>query len=203
MTKLAIVDLDGVIIDNTKRMEVAETKREFYRQHLGDCLPDALASPINHASVQKGFDDLLENLYWQTAFNPGLVKLDTLMEGAVEALVALEWQYRVIYLTSRPESLRNATNTWLYQHQVYSTVNSADRLMVMKDSAFKYTKTVVWKVGIVQTLHRLYGADAIMVIDDSPDIRQGVLDAYPEGGDFGLVQVAASLDEAVKLVVKR
>src|SRR5712691_9407202 len=111
MPKLAIIDLDGVVADNTARMEQAEQRRAFYRQHLGDALPDALANPANHASVQKAFDDLLEALYWQAAFTPSAVKLDVLIDGADTAIEAVEESYQVLFLTSRPESLRKATNT--------------------------------------------------------------------------------------------
>ncbi len=194
--KLLVCDLDGVVADNTKRMEVAETKREFYRQHLGDCLPDALANPVNHASVQKGFDDLLENLFWQTAFTPRLVNLDTLIECADEALYRLEEEagYHIVFLTSRIESMRRATLAWLTEH-LREAVQSYD--LVMKDTAFQYTKTPVWKAGTIQTLASLYGADDLLVVDDSPDVQKAVLDAYPDGGEFGIVRVYASLAEAV------
>jgi hypothetical protein len=194
--KLAIIDLDGVIADNTKRMEVAETKREFYRQHLGDCLPDAMANPINHASVQKGFDNLLENLYWQTAFNPELVRFDVLIEGADEALYHVEEElgYHIVFLTSRIEGMRLATLIWLTEH-LEDVVQSYD--LVMKDTAFQYTKTPVWKAGMVQTLASLYGADDLLVVDDSPDVQKAILAAYPEGGAFGIVRVVESLAEAV------
>lgn len=200
--KLALIDIDGPVADSTKRFEIAETKREFYRQHLGDCLPDALANPINHAQVQKGFDDLLENLYWQTAFNPDLVRFDTPVEGAIEAVATLERRrYRAVFLTSRPESMREVTVTWLYEHSMmvspWLRMSPVQYELIMKSPAFQYVKTTVWKAGMVQTLHRLYGADAVLVIDDSPDVQKAVLDVYPDGGAFGIVRVVSSLAEAV------
>ncbi len=47
-------------------------------------------------------------------------------------------------------------------------------------------------------LHRLFEADELLFIDDEVANRQAILDAYPDGGDFGIVRVASSLDEAVK-----
>jgi len=192
--KLAIVDLDMVVADNTKRMEIAETKREFYRQHLGDAMPDALANPVNHAQVQKGFDDLLDNLYWQAAFNPQLVSLDTLIEGANEIVLDLRADgYKVVFLTSRPESMRHATERWLFEHTVYDR----DDELVMKPPAFQFTKTSAWKAGMVQTLSMFYGGEDVMFIDDD---QSNIDELVKHGSLDGALHVWCyrSLIEAVK-----
>ncbi len=51
---------------------------------------------------------------WSLAFDPELVKLDTLIEGADTIIKQLRGD--IVYLTSRPESMWQATHTWLTQH---------------------------------------------------------------------------------------
>jgi len=195
--KLAIVDLDMVVADNTKRFENAAFMRGYWHGQLTDKLKEPLANPTNQAFIEKGLDDLLENLFWQTAFEPDLVQLDTLIEGVDEALYHLEEElgYHIVFLTSRPESMRQATREWLLKYLDESLMSWE---IVMKPPAFQFVKTVTWKAGTVQMLHRLFEADELLFIDDEVANRQAILDAYPDGGDFGIVRVASSLDEAVK-----
>jgi ribonucleotide monophosphatase NagD (HAD superfamily) len=79
MTSLAIIDLDGVIAENTERFARA-------------------------TKPSGGID-------WSVAFDPTLVVLDTLIAGADQAVTRLENKhgYAVIFLTSRPETMREAT----------------------------------------------------------------------------------------------
>lgn len=147
--KLAIIDLDGVVANATARFEQAKA--------------DAEAAFVEQAYEKREYD----NIYWRAVFNPAYVSMDTLIEGVREALNTLEWHYRVIFLTSRPESMREATSLWLVQHNIYQNeANGANRLMVMKEPAFQYTKTTVWKAGMIQTLEALYGATDLLIIDD-------------------------------------
>jgi beta-phosphoglucomutase-like phosphatase (HAD superfamily) len=98
---------------------------------------------------------------WQVAFDPELVTLDTLIDGVQTQLDNLESQgYTIIYLTSRPESMRAATLTWLDKHGL------ATRMLVMKSAAFQFTKTVVWKAGMVNTLANAFQAREVIVVDD-------------------------------------
>lgn len=143
--KLAIIDLDGVIADATARFAKAEE--------------------VKQAWLDKTTLDVT-NVYWRAVFNPEYVPLDTLIDGVVEAISFIERYpsdqhgYDVIYLTSRPESMREATYNWLFEHEL-----SGPKL-VMKAPAFQYTKTTVWKAGMVQTLEALYGATDLLIVDD-------------------------------------
>ena len=162
-TKRAIIDLDGVVADNSVRMARAEQRRAWYRQHGGACLAEALAIPHQQASVQQGFEALLENLYWQTAFTPALVALDTLIPGADEAIVALEARdFQIIYLTSRPEALRVATQAWLHDAHLFGPQ------LVMKPPAAQDVKTTAWKALMVQMLATWTWAEDLLYIDDEP-----------------------------------
>jgi hypothetical protein len=87
-TRLAIVDLDGVVADNDARFARARAN--------GD--------------GRKGAEGPVD---WSIAFDPDLVSLDGLIMGADQAVKSLEQRCTIIYLTSRPESIREATQTWL------------------------------------------------------------------------------------------
>ncbi len=186
MTKLAIIDLDGVVADNTKRFEKAEEAKAAF-------MKDAEARfevIFTHGDSRKKATEL----YWQTAFNPDLVALDTLTEGVNEALLDIQEQgYRVIFLTSRPESMRDATEQWLFEQTVYDS----DDELIMKPLAAQYVKTVVWKALTIQMLVPLYGADEVLIVDD-----EGANLAELQKHDVSNMRLYSSLAEAVKPVEK-
>jgi hypothetical protein len=182
MTKIAFIDLDGVVADATKRFERADIAKALYLS--GTDRPEMLSREAT-------------NVYWREVFNSENVPLDTLIEGVVEALVTLEQQdYRLIYLTSRPESMRAATQEWLFQKLVwgvYDLPNFVSRGLVMKPAAFQYTKTVIWKAGTIQMFVAMYGADEVLVIDDEP-VNLAELMKY----DTAHWRMCASLAEAAR-----
>ncbi len=157
MIKLALIDLDGVVADPSKRFEYAEQ----------------LASVLHDKKTQ--YKEWTQ-VYWQAVFDPERVETDTLIEGAVDALEALVIDgYQVIFLTSRPESMRAATAQWLVDHAV-KTLGSEQ--LLMKPPAFQYTKTVTWKAGTIQMLACFYAAEEVLVIDD----EHSASDALSTGG---------------------
>ena len=84
---------------------------------------------------------------WKIAFDPTLVALDTLLPGAKEAVKHLEQQgHTVRFLTSRPESMRAATEIWLAQYglQAYK--------LLMKPGSAQFIKTIIWKANTVQQI---------------------------------------------------
>ena len=107
-SKLALIDLDGVIIDATARFARAE---EIRQAHL---------SPTSREANE---------CYWREALDPAYTHLDTLIEGADEHLASLRREgFRIIYLSSRPESMRDATLKWLLEHHLFDDLN----LLVLK-----------------------------------------------------------------------
>src|SRR5260221_1413319 len=143
--KLAVIDLDGVVANATARFEQAKA--------------DAEAAFVEQAYEKREYD----NGYWRAVFNPAYVSLDTPIDGVNEALLDIQQEgYKVIFLTSRPEDMRDATAHWLFEHTVYD----GDDELIMKAPAFQYVKTTVWKAGMVQTLEALYGATDLLIIDD-------------------------------------
>lgn len=163
--KVAVIDLDGVIADSTERFKLAEGAKQEYLK--------------SNEALRDGFskDKKAIDLYWRTAFTPELVALDTQIEGAIDALATLAFNgYGVIILTSRPESMREATRRWLFE-QGYPV----GAPLVMKAPAFQYTKTTVWKAGMVESLARLYSASTILFVDDEEVNCEAVMQSGLEG----------------------
>lgn len=177
MNKLCIVDLDGVVANSEARFAKAEEAKQKALQLLESDFATALTAK------QKATD-----IYWRTAFTPELVALDTLIEGAIDAMATLAFNgYEVIILTSRPESMREASAGWLFE-QGYPI----EEPIIMKAPAFQYTKTTTWKAGMIQTLAALYGADDIVFIDDELANCQEVMKYQP------IPLVFQSLAEAIE-----
>lgn len=173
--KLCICGLDGCVADNTARFALAEEAKQAY-----------MASHVDPREAT--------NIFWREAFTPAHVALDTLVEGVNEALLDIQEQgYKVVFLTSRPESMREATIQWLFA----STVYDADDELVMKAPAFQYVKTVTWKAGMAQTLAMLYGGEDVMFVDDE---QTNIDELVKHGSLNGTLHVWCyhSLAEAVK-----
>jgi len=182
MIKLCIIDIDGVVADGTARFQRAEEAKQAYEQ-----TPESVMR-----NERKGVD-----IYWQTAFTPELVQLDTPIEGVDQALMDIQERgYKVIFLTSRPESMSHATVQWLFEHTVYDS----DDELVLKAPAFKYTKTPVWKAGMVQTLAHLYGATVVKFIDDEQANWEELL-KYTPYADYSL-EWFSSLKAAVESIAE-
>lgn len=144
MTKVAFIDLDGVVANADARFALAEQT----------------ANAKHDQVLSRGS---WTDLYWRTVFTPEHLTLDTLIDGAKDALYELEQEgYQTVFLTSRPEHMREATQRWLFQHEL----EAPEDWLVMKPAAFQYVKTVVWKAGTIMQLAAMLGADEVLVIDD-------------------------------------
>ena len=184
MTKLAIVDLDMNIADNTARMNRAALARHSKMLEFD--------LPVTQANEKEG-----TAVYWQTAFMPELVSLDRLIPGIMDALATLGFSgYLTILLTSRPEHMREATVKWLFEQgfpaELLCSVPSA---LIMKPSAFQYTKTTVWKAGMVQTLAALYGASEVIIVDDEEANLEAMLTGDMYNGYKSLEEAVQALTE--------
>lgn len=158
--KLAIIDLDGVVANVDARFALAEeVKQQWIAAHMHRGVIHRELSEPNATDV-----------YWRAVFDPDRVFLDTLIDGAKAALETIRENRPLMLLTSRPESMRAATEQWLYDHGVLF-FHERSAALVMKPTAFQYTKTVVWKAGMVQMLASLYGAHEVLVIDDEAQNR--------------------------------
>jgi len=177
--KIAFVDIDGVVANADARFKQA--------------MADADAVFEGRSYEQREYNDY----YWRAVFNPDYIPLDTLIdEGVNEALLALQEGdrgYKIIFMTSRPESMSHATRLWLFEHTVYDT----DDDLILKPSAFQYTKTPVWKAGMVQTLARLYHASQVLVIDDEQFNLDEIVKQATQPPVVPGLMIAKSLAEAV------
>ncbi len=180
--KLAIIDLDGVIANVEARFAKADEAKRNFRGSLEAILP---------GSERKETD-----LYWQTVFDPALVPLDTLIDGAKEALETIRANRPIIVLTSRPETIRAATEQWLFHHGIlfFAQMSAA---LVMKPPAFQYTKTMIWKAGMIQHLATERRADEVLVIDDEAANRDH-LATFAD--TFTRLVIVESLAQAVRYI---
>lgn len=184
--KLAIIDLDGVCVDSSARFAKAEEAKAAYLADKAE-VRGLAQEPFF------GIDKKATDLYWRTAFTPDLVQLDTLMDGAVKALAQLTDYagYTRYFLTSRPETMREATGKWLVKHEV---INFWHDKLIMKPLSQQFVKTPVWKAGTIEVLARLLQPDDLLVIDDE---HAQQLQADLAGLDCFKVTCVASLAEAV------
>jgi hypothetical protein len=144
MTRIAIIDIDGVIANSDARFALA--------RQGGDGQKGAAGS-VN----------------WSVAFEPANVVLDTLIQGADQAVQRLErLGYAIIFLTSRPESMRQATEAWLTQREMDGYE------VIMKPVSALRVKTVKWKADEVARIASLYIVDEIIFVDDEEANRQAV-----------------------------
>lgn len=139
LTKIAIIDLDGVIADTTVRFSVA----------------DGTGFPKRGDGADK---------YWAVAFDPQLVRQDEVIEGAKAALEMLRSEgWHIVILTSRPVNLYPDTLDWLNQHDL---LRSRDDL-ILKPNACRWQKTVYWKADMVAVLTQT--AHECLVVDDEDE----------------------------------
>lgn len=156
MNNLAFIDLDGVIVDCSTRLHHAEQSKQEYLRHGGE-------------TGQAG------NVYWETVFRPDLVATDRLMEGANDVLWALKGAgYHIIFISSRQESMREATLDWFWEHLPDWNTQVQHHLW-LKPYAHKYVRTSQWKAGVVHmqvSMDRF--AKHILFVDDYAENRDEV-----------------------------
>ncbi len=161
MSKLAIIDLDGVVANPEARFARAEAAKQAF---LADT-----AAKMAALTDGKSFTKEADNIKWRTAFDPSLVALDTPIDGASASVNDL-WSdgWDLIFLSSRPEAMRTATIKWFRANGFPDWLLNGERLF-LKAPAFQFVKTIVWKAGLIQTLAAVYDADDLLIIDDEQD----------------------------------
>ncbi len=158
-TKLALVDLEGVLALCDARFARAKA--------IADATYDEELWPREYSSV-----------FWREVFQPEQVHLDTLMDGVHEGLARLLASgYTVVLYSSRPEAMRAATEEWLAGQAVVSN-SGAPLPLLLKASAFQYTKTPVWFAGMIQTLVATGKVTDLVIVDDE-EVRHQELVRYP------------------------
>jgi hypothetical protein len=141
MMKLAIIDIDGVIADSSHRFTIAKDAKEAH----------------------PGSDKEKNQIYWDTALNAALIPHDRPIEGAASILDLLEEEgYHILLLSSRPESLRSATEAWLSQY-IGSCLNAR---LILKPEHQHWVKTLHWKTGLIQGFAQALAPGILFVADD-------------------------------------
>lgn len=179
--KVCICDIDGVIADSSSRFAKAE---EAKQQHLRENSDDERGAI---------------SIFWKFAFTSELVPLDTLIDGATEAIRRLEGAgYTVIFLTSRPESMLEATLSWLdHVANVYYVPPGyfAERL-IMKSLSKQFTKTTVWKAEKIMELVACFRPEIVLVVDDE---ENNLAEIEKHQAALQTLLLAKSLKEALAL----
>ena len=148
--KLALIDLDGVVIDATARFARAEEIRLLHLSEAGD--------------------KTANERYWREALDPAYTHLDTLIPGADEHLASLRREgFRILYISSRPESMRDATLKWLYDHGLFDDQN----LLVLKAASFQFQKTVIWYDWMADTFVHTFQSGHVVIVSN----KQANIDA--------------------------
>lgn len=174
---VAFIDIDGIIADCEHRIELAKQAKQAYVENYED------RALIDRVGV--------DNVYWTTFFNPTLVAQDSIIDGALQHVEALELAgFKILFLTSRPESLRRVTWGWLSKH------NFKNHEVIMKNASFQRLYTTKWKSGIIQTLAPILKAVEVIHVDDSHANQKMLHDEWCHGESIILRQYT-SLVEAV------
>ena len=137
---LFIIDLDGVVFDSSKRFNKAMKPDE---------------------NTNWGID-------WNIAFDPDNLSLDTLIDDAQERIDILSTRGDIVYLTSRPESMYEASKARLAEFGL------GGYELICKPKCEQYTKTKTWKAAFVEGM--ALKLDSIIFIDDEEINRNAVED---------------------------
>lgn len=174
--KVAFVDVDGVIANNTERFDRARKHSFLY---LCACV---IARYIPHDRLRKRFRR--DKINWRVALDPDLVELDTLIDGAVEAVQALAMlDYIPVYLTGRPENMRDATKIWLATHNIPAGV-----ILMRKDGDFRHAGLV--KADFINTyLEEHEDVEAVVLVDDEASNTSKIFELTPLGSQESAIAV--------------
>ncbi len=159
MSSIAILDFDGVIVDNSIHTNIAQERaRAFVREQALD---------LDRATERKA----LSTFFYSERgfFDTTLIEYDQLTPGCSKALTDILQEYdTVVILTSRPLSMREATLQWFSRWcPGYENIE-----FLFKDSDESVMKTAIWKASMVAQLVEHY--DTLLFIDDDERNRKAV-----------------------------
>ncbi|MBA2285853.1 MAG: hypothetical protein H0W02_10240 [Ktedonobacteraceae bacterium] len=134
-----------------------------------------LAGPIADESKRFELARTPAGMNWQVFFDPQHLHLDTLVEGADAAIATLRSQgYAVLLMTSRPESMREATVSWCLSHQILFGMCAASP--AMKPPGAQFLRTTQLKAIMVQMLAGVFAATEVVVVEDEAINLTEILD---------------------------
>jgi hypothetical protein len=120
------------------------------------------------------------NAFFAKLFDPALVAHDELEEHATFFLALLQPQCKMVYLASRPHTMREATDVWLkaqgvYYPVIYKNYGSGEkREDGTYDNGDRFMKTTAWKKREVERLLAEENPDILLFADDEEANRLAV-----------------------------
>jgi hypothetical protein len=151
---LALIDIDGILADSSRRENECREIRETARGQLY-YVPGSL-------DWDKFLDgelaDRLDEVKWRSA------------PRRLEVLRRAGW--RICFCSSRPERMREGTQRWLDRHGL-----RADEEIVLKPEEARFVRTAEWKPRRMIDLAAAAGVgDRVIALDD----EHSILDRLPE-----------------------
>lgn len=178
---LAIIDIDGVLANGEARFELA----------------DASGFPQRGSGADN---------YWAIAFKPEFVALDKPFDGILQQVDTIQGEdYRIIYITSRPENLAQVTREWLDRQDL----PCAFFPVILKPSAAKFVKTPDWKASIIHALTNYiktcWGLESLLIVDDEMMNREAIAQAigWPDAPICEHIGLSSNLTEALAEIAAR
>ncbi len=108
---------------------------------------------------------------WRIAFDPELIALDTVIDGAMDTLERLAQRGTIVYISSRPESLHNATMKWMKKNGV------PIHWIALRP---QFAKTLEWKEKEASEQVAQIQPARVIFIDDEMKNCEAVAAALPE-----------------------
>lgn len=159
MSKIAIADFDGVIADVREHTKIAQERaRAFVREQTPGAEGEAERKALSRFFYsEQGF------------FDNTLVECDQVVTGCHTALASLLREYdKVVVVTSRPPSMREATLQWFSQW--YPGNENVE--FIFKDVNESVLRTAAWKARAVAHFAQQY--ETLLFIDDDERNRKAV-----------------------------
>lgn len=108
---------------------------------------------------------------WRIALDPALVELDTLIEDAPLMLdLLIKCDFALVYLTGRPESMREATKIWLATHGLPAGI-----IRMRADQDYRHAGTVKAE-HIAAHLVEHEDIEVVAIVDDEASNTQKILE---------------------------
>lgn len=124
---------------------------------------------------------------WAIALDPELVVLDELIEGTPQAVLDLiDLGFEPIYLTGRPEKMRQATKVWLAIHDLPAGI-----IKMRKDGDYRKASIVKTEaVGWYLAEHT--DVETVVIVDDETENATAIMDNTVLGAQESEIKVYLS-----------
>lgn len=130
---------------------------------------------------------------WGLAFHPPMLKLDTLIANADKTILRIENEgWKVIYLSSRPDRLCEASERWLDQYGL------GGRELILRPAKKEGLKTPQWKATMIHVKGAYAGSVAF--VDDENENREAARQMWEARVGEARLQLFASLASMTDLL---